>query len=150
MLTFCYRLTQTTKCRLLSLSLKIKLSRPMTKHLAVQSQRSFCAKPQPQQPFQRDPVISHNPPTSEVDLIDIDDHMCSLQLQGLLKLFIIAKNCIHFPAQSSYASMPLVQAETQHLQLSTTSPSTRPRLLSPAPLHCSTSSWSPLHLVTHC
>ena len=82
--------------------------------------------------------------------IDIDVQICSFQLQGLLKLFIIAKNCIHFPAQSSYASMPLVQAETQHLQLSTTSPSTRPRLLSPAPLHCSTSSWSPLHSVTHC
>ena len=122
----------------------------MTKHLAVQSEQAFCAKPKPQQPFQREPAISHSSPTSEVDLIDIDVHMCSFQLQGLLKLSIIAKICIHFPAQSSYASMPLVQTKTQRLQHHTsTTPSTCPRSLSPARQHCSTSSWPPLYSVAH-
>ena len=63
------------------------------KHIAVQSQRSFCAKPKPQQPFQGESAISHNSRTTEVDLIDIDVHMCSF-LQGLLKLSIIAKKIV--------------------------------------------------------
>ena len=54
----------------------------MTKHLAVQSEQAFCAKPKPQQPLQRVPAISHIPPISEVDLIYIDVHMCSFQLYG--------------------------------------------------------------------
>ena len=61
------------------------------------------------------------------------------------------KNCIFFPAQSSYATMPLVQTKTQRLQQTpTTSPSTCPRSLSPARQHCSTSSSPPLYSVTHC
>ena len=73
--------------------------------------------------------------------------MCSFQLQGLFKLSIIAKNCFHFPAQSSYASTPLVQTKTQRLYHSSTTLSTCPRSLSRARQHCSTSSWPPLYLV---
>ena len=77
-----------------------------------------------------------------------DWYWCSRVFISIARFFIIAKICIDFSAQSSYASMPLVQTKTQRLQNPETSPSTCPRSLSPARQHCSTSYWPLLHSVT--